>query len=180
MINRIFILACFIVMQVQVRAQIFQTQNGKIQFKSDALLEIIEAKTDKLRGAINVENRTFAFTVPVQSFKGFNSALQQIHFNENYLESDVFANATFVGKIIENIDFTKDGNYTVRAKGKLTIHGIEQERIIKSILVIKNGNLDIESAFTVLLQEHNILIPKIISQKIAEEIFVRIEAELSQ
>jgi len=122
-------------------AQIFKTIKGEAYFKSDAPLELIEAKSKKLKGVINSEKRTFAFSIPIQSFKGFNSALQRIHFNENYLESDAFSNATFTGKIIEKIDFSKDGVYNVRAKGKLKIHNIEQERIIKSKLEIKNGKV---------------------------------------
>jgi len=58
--------------------------------------------------------------------------LQKEHFNENYLESDKYPEASFKGKIIEDIDLDKDGEYEVRAKGELTIHGIMQERIIKA------------------------------------------------
>ncbi len=41
----------------------------------------------------------------VNSFKGFNSALQKEHFNENYMESENFPYASFEGKIIEDIDY---------------------------------------------------------------------------
>ena len=158
-------------------AQIFKTIKGEAYFKSDAPLELIEAKSKKLKGVINSEKRTFAFSIPIQSFKGFNSALQRIHFNENYLESDAFSNATFTGKIIEKIDFSKDGVYNVRAKGKLKIHNIEQERIIKSKLEIKNGKVLVSTNFTILLEEHDIRVPKVVYQKIAQEIFVSVEAE---
>ena len=63
---------------------------------------------------------------------GLTIPLQKDHFNENYLESTKYPNATFTGKIIENVDLSVDGVYTIRAKGKLNIHGIEQERILKS------------------------------------------------
>jgi hypothetical protein len=45
----------------------------------------------------------------MQTFEGFNSALQREHFNENYIESNRFPDASFNGKIIEDIDFAKDG-----------------------------------------------------------------------
>lgn len=156
--------------------QVYKTSDGGVYFKSDAPLEIIEAKSEKLKGAIDTNKKTFAFSIPIISFQGFNSPLQREHFNENYLESLHFKNATFVGKIIEKVDFSKDGKYTVRAKGKLTIHGITQERIIKSILEIKKGKLYVKSNFTVFLDEHKIRIPKIVHQKIAKEIIVRMEA----
>lgn len=156
--------------------QIYKTIKASAYFKSDAPLEIIEAKSSRLKGVINAENQTFAFSISIQSFQGFNSPLQQEHFNENYLESLQYQNATFTGKIIEKIDFLKDGKYTIRAKGKLTIHGVTQERIIKSILEIKKGKLYAKSNFTVLLDEHKIRVPKIVHQKIAKEIMVSIDA----
>ena len=60
----------------------------------------------------------------------------------------------------------------------MNIHGVDQERIIKSQVEVKNGKLTIKSDFTVLLEEHQITIPRIVYQKIAEEITVTIEAEM--
>ncbi len=157
---------------------LFRCENGKVHFKSDAALEVIQAKSTKLRGAIDPAKQTFAWTVEMSTFEGFNSALQREHFKENYLETDEFPKAIFQGKIIENIDFQKDGTYTIRAKGKLLIHGVEQERILKSQLELKNGKATIHSDFTVLLSDHNINIPRIVHQKIAEEIAVTVDAEM--
>ena len=159
---------------------IFSTQEGIIRFQSEAPLETITATSSLLKGAIDIKNRTFAFTVNIKSFNGFNSPLQKEHFNENYLESHIYEEATFIGKIIEKVDLSKDGEYTIRAKGKLNIHGIEQERIIKSQITINDNQFKIESFFTIYLSEHGILIPKIVSQKIAEEIKVKIECDLIQ
>lgn len=149
---------------------------GSISFKSDAPLELIEAESSQLKGLIDFSNGNFAFSVPMSSFQGFNSALQREHFNENYMESTKFPKATFAGKIIENVDPDKNGEVQVRAKGKLNIHGVEQERIIKSTLSIQDGRVQVMSTFTVLLQDHNIAIPKVVQQKIAQEIYVTIQA----
>jgi YceI-like protein len=172
---------CFLVFSTfKVEGQILKTINGKVYFKSDAPLEMIEAESKKLRGVIDLNNNTFAFTIPIQSFEGFNSSLQRVHFNENYMESHLFPNAIFTGKIIEKINYSNEGKYEVRAKGKLNIHGVEQERIIKSIIEIKDGNLIVKSNFTILLEEHQIRVPKIVYQKISKEIFISIEAEFQQ
>ena len=32
----------------------------------------------------------------------FPKALMQIHFNENYLESDIYPKSTFVGKVVSH------------------------------------------------------------------------------
>lgn len=159
---------------------IYVVRKSKIDFVSDAPLELIKASSDKLQGVIDPEKRTFAFTIQSVSFKGFNNPLQQEHFYENYMESLAYPDSKFEGKIIEQVDFKKDGNYAVRAKGKLTIHGIEQERIIKVDLRISNGIVYANTVFTVLLQDHNITVPRVVFQKIAEEIKVKVALEFER
>lgn len=155
---------------------LFKSVTGEVEFRSDAPLETIEAKSRSLKGVINADKRTFAFSIPIRSFEGFNNPLQKVHFNENYLESTKFPDATFIGKIIEKVDFSIDGTYTVRAKGKFTIHGVVQERILKSRIVVKGDSFTLQSYFTVILEEHDISVPKIVYQKIAEEIQVHVKA----
>ncbi len=145
---------------------------GQIRFASKAELELIQASSDKIQGLLDPAQNKFAFSVDIQSFKGFNSSLQREHFNEKYMESDKFPVATFSGKIIEDVDYTKDGTYEVRAKGELNIHGVKQTRIIKSKLTIAGDKIIIDSQFMVPLSDHNITIPQIVSQKIATEIEV--------
>ena len=114
----------------------------------------------------------------MKSFKGFKVPTQQKHFNENYLESDKYPQATFEGKIIEDIDLRRDGLYNIRAKGNLSIHGVVQERIIKCGLTIKAGMVNVKANFIVLLLDHNITIPKILSQKLASDIKVEVKTDL--
>jgi len=156
----------------------YRCENGKVQFKSDAPLEVIQAHSNKLRGILDPERKTFAWTVEIATFEGFNSPLQREHFNENYLETTRFPKAVFSGKIIEDIDFSQNGTYSVRAKGKLVLHGVEQERIIKVRLELRDGIARVHAEFTVPLADHDIAIPKVVYQKIAEEISVSVDAEL--
>lgn len=159
---------------------LFSCNDGWVSFKSEAPLEVIEAESKHLRGILDPEKQTFAWTVEIQTFEGFNNALQREHFNENYLESRRFPKASFTGKIIETMDFSHDGTYSVRAKGKLNIHGKEQERIIKSQVVIAGKRVKIQADFRILLADHDIRIPKIVYQKIAEEVQVVVQADLSR
>lgn len=156
---------------------IYLTEEGRVYFKSDAPLEIIEANSSELKGAIDIEKRTFAFQVEIATFEGFNNPLQKEHFNENYLETHEYNKASFLGSIIEKINLKENGAHTIRAKGKLKIHGVTQERIIKSRVQVKDGKLNIQSKFTVLLKEHDIAVPRIVHQKIAEEIQIVVEAD---
>src|SRR3954468_5948319 len=86
----------------------YYTNSGTIEFQSDASEELIKASSNALRTLMDIDKRTFVFKLSIRSFHGFNSALQQEHFNEKYLESEKYPEATFSGKIIEDIDFTKD------------------------------------------------------------------------
>jgi hypothetical protein len=149
---------------------LWRAENGVIKMKSDAPLELIAAQSNALRGIIDPQHKSFAFTVRINSFEGFNSETQQTHFLENYMEHRKYPNATFSGKFIEDIPFDQPGTYTVRAKGMLEIHGISKERIIKGTLMISPGQRDLKTTFTVPVIDHGITIPKIVMQKIAEEI----------
>lgn len=157
----------------------WKCNNGKISFNSNAPLEIINAKSPDLKGIIDPTTGNFAFSVQNKTFRGFNSALQEEHFHESYMESHRYDVSSFTGKIIEKVDFTKNGTTTIRAKGKLNVHGIERERIIQSIVDINGQQLSIKSTFMVPLAEHNITIPKLVHQKIAEEIQVTINANFT-
>jgi len=176
----IFSVLIFVIAELSAQQNIYHTRKSKINFLSDAPLELIKASSDKLQGVIDSDKRTFAFSIPTDSFKGFNSPLQQEHFYENYIEAKAYPFSKFDGKIIEQIDFSQDGNYSIRAKGKLQIHGVEQERIIKVKIRIVKGVVLADTEFTILLQDHNITIPKVVFQKIAEEIKVVVSAEFSK
>ena len=159
---------------------IFSTSSSTIIFTSDAPLGLIQASSNKLTGWLNPDTKQFSFSVNIKTFKGFKVFTQQKQFNDNYLESDKYPQTTFEGKIIEDADLHIDGMYSIRAKGNLSIHGVTQERIIKCNLNIKNGMVTARANFIVLLVDHNIAIPKILSQKIANDIKVEVKAELTE
>ncbi len=180
-LRKAFILLFFMVAlnaHANAPSYLYSVSSGTIIFWSDAPLELIKASSSKIKGVFNTDAKLFAFTMNVNSFKGFNSPLQQEHFNENYLESDKFPRASFEGKIIEDLDLKRDGLYNIRAKGNLTVHGVVQERIIKCELSIKNKVVSIKSNFTVLLADHNITIPKVVNEKLASLIKVEVKVEL--
>jgi hypothetical protein len=155
-------------------------EHGTATFQSEAPLEIIAAKSSALRGAINPETKSFAFSLNISSFQGFNSDMQRTHFLENYMEQKSYPQATFTGKLIEDITFNVPGTYSVRAKGMLDIHGVSKERIIRGTLIIKEGTAHLQADFSVPVADHGIAIPKIVKQKIAEQIAVSIDIEFVQ
>ncbi|MEZ4722423.1 MAG: YceI family protein [Flavobacteriales bacterium] len=169
---------CVLTLNFSTPSDIYIGKSGWVKFVSEAPLERIEAENSKVSAVINVTQKSVAFKVPIVSFQGFNSALQHEHFNENYMEVDDFPQATFNGKIIEDVDLTKVGTYKVRVKGMLSIHGIEKERIINGKVVVANDGITVASSFEVPLADHDIAIPKIVNQKISEVINVEIKSTL--
>jgi len=165
-----FLFFALVLSSFQTNPSIYVCRNGQVSFLSDAPLEMIKATTNSLSGAINLTDRSFSFLIPTKTFEGFNSNLQRTHFNEDYMESDIYPNTTFKGKIIEEVDLSVPGNYQIRAKGKMNIHGVENDRIVKCNLVVGGNKIIVKASFTVFLEDHNISIPSIVNQKIAEEI----------
>jgi polyisoprenoid-binding protein YceI len=158
-----------------VSQSILLTENVEASFFSEARFENIEAVSKSGTSAINRANREVAFKIPIQSFD-FRKKLMQEHFNENYLESDKFPNATFKGKIIEDIDLSNDGNYSVTALGKLTVHGVTTDRTITGKIVVKNNQIVLTSSFIVPVSDHNIDIPNDKISNISQNIDVKIKA----
>ena len=171
----LFLLLATVKVLPQGTDQTYICRNGHISFVSDAPLELIKASNEKLTGVLNANDRSFSFRVLIKDFEGFNSSLQRVHFNEDYLETELFPNSTFKGRIIEEINLSIPGEYKIRAKGKLNIHGVEIDRIVRCDLIVKNKQIDVNATFTVFIADHNISIPSILNQKIAKEIKVDVE-----
>ncbi len=175
---RILLAVVFLIIPASSQAQIYEMLNGKVHFHSNTPQELIRAESNNLRGAIDLSRNTFAFRVRINTFEGFNSPLQQEHFNENYMESNRFPEAFFTGKIIEDVDLRKEGLYHVRAKGKMQIHGVAQECIIDALVRSQNNRIDISSDFSVVLADYRIKIPRLVYDKLAPEIKVSVQASL--
>lgn len=159
-------------------AQVFVCKDALIKFTSEAPLELIKAQSSKASGALDASNKNVLFMVNIDSFDGFNSSLQKEHFRENYMETTKYPTATFKGKIIEDVDYSKTGTYNVRAKGIFTIHGIDKEKIVKVKILVKGKTIEVETNFEVALDDHNINIPKVVNQKIASMINVEMKGQL--
>jgi hypothetical protein len=169
----IFIL--FITVVVCEAQPVFSCKEGQVSFFSEAPLENIEAHSNGVNSFLNVSTKEVAFIISIRGFK-FAKSLMQEHFNEKYMESDKYPNATFRGKINEDVDFTKDGTYPVTSTGKMNIHGVEKEVTHKGTLTIKKKEINLTSEFNVAIKDYNITIPKLLFQNIADTILVKMNA----
>ncbi len=152
--------------------QLYATQSGETNFFSETPVENISG-TNKTVGAIlNTATNEIAVSMKMTAFD-FPNKLMQEHFNENYMESEKFPTGIFKGKIVEVIDYAKNGTYDVTAKGQLTLHGVTQARDFKGKLTIDNQKINLVCGFDVKLTDHKIEVPKLVFAKIAEVISVK-------
>ena len=157
----------------------FFTKTGKIDFFSSAPLEDIEAKNKTVTAVIDSKSGAMQFSVQMKGFE-FEKKLMQQHFNENYVESDKFPKGEFKGSIINNseVNYTKDGSYSAKVKGKLTIHGITKDVETTGTVKVDGGKLDIASTFNILLSDYEIKIPAIVKDKISNSIKITVDCKL--
>jgi len=160
-------------------AQIYISDQNTISFFSDAPLEDIEAKNEKVAGYINLKTGEIKCHVPIKGFV-FEKALMQQHFNEQYMESDKYPYAIFIGKFkdAKKLLNKENGNYQII--GDITIHGVKKpfEETVQVFFV--ENNLLGKTKFEVKVADHNIKIPKLVIKNIAEIIEVTVSLNLKQ
>ena len=152
--------------------QLYVTQTGETNFFSETPVENISAINKTVGAIFNTNTNEIAVSMKMNAFD-FPNKLMQEHFNENYMESEKFPTGIFKGKILEGIDYTKNGTYDVTAKGQLTLHGVTQARDLKGKLTIDNQKINLVCSFDVRLVDYKIDVPKLVFAKIAEVISVK-------
>ncbi|HXH98815.1 MAG TPA: YceI family protein [Sphingobacteriaceae bacterium] len=150
-------------------------KNVKTTLFSEAPLENIEAKSGTGISVLNPISGELQFVIPIRSLE-FNKRLMQEHFNENYMESERYPHAKFKGKIAEPINMEKNGEYPVNVTGELDVHGVKRQRSVKGIMKVQDKKISLSSVFDVKCKDHNIKIPQIVFQKIAENIRITINS----
>lgn len=150
-------------------SQKFKTANSEVHFFSSAPLEDIEARSTQATSLIDVTEKTIAIVIPMRSFE-FEKSLMKEHFNENYIESDKYPNASFKG-VIENWDDQLDQDSAV-AVGELTMHGVTRDVELTGLITQEKDRIKVDAQFSIVLADYKIKIPKIVWQNIAEEVEV--------
>jgi len=155
------------------------SKSGKIIFEASVpSFEEVKATNTNVTFVLNPATGEIASLALMKGFR-FKVALMEEHFNENYIESDLYPKATFKGKI-EGFDLS---SLTVNPKdfiirGKLELHGKSKDisttaRISKSI-----SGVSILSDFSVNASDFNIEIPSLVKSKLSNKINIQIAAVL--
>ncbi|SHI41705.1 YceI family protein [Aquimarina spongiae] len=153
----------------------FITRQGQVSFFSYTSVEDIEAKNNQVLSIIDISKNEIAVSMLMNAFV-FKKSLMHEHFNESYIESDLYPKATFEGNIID-FDPSETDTQTRMVKGKLTIHGITKEVEIKTTIEQVNGSFVLNGDFEVTVKDFDIKIPPILAPNIAKVISIKFKFE---
>ena len=154
-------------------AQRFSTDSLYVSFYSDAPLEKISAENRTgCSSWVDFGTDSVYVRVRIRGFSFPNKLMEQ-HFNEDYLESERYPYAYFWGKLVAPFPYTQLGTYAVGARGILEIHGVRKERVLTGVYeVLPDGTLKLTGKFFVAPADHKVKIPRLLWQKIAEQVEV--------
>ncbi|MFK5957391.1 MAG: YceI family protein [Lutibacter sp.] len=160
-------------------AQKLVSSKTHFKFFSSTPAEDIEANNYKAVGTIDTSTGAIVFSVPMQSFE-FEKALMQEHFNsKKFLNTKANPKAKLIGKIadLSQVDFGKEGSYTVAISGNLTINGVTNIVDEKATIVVQDGKIAFNSTLNVTLAAYEVAFKKgKPSTNIAKTVEVTVEA----
>jgi len=177
MMKTILLSAALFFFSSYLQAQdMFSVSKGEVSFFSHAPIEDITADNKQPGSMVNLSTRDIAVIIPVRNFK-FAKSLMQEHFNEKYMESEKYPMASFKGTIAEDANLTDNGEFQVTAKGIVSIHGVDKEMTLTGVWKRNGSDISLISDFKVALKDHNITVPKLLFENIAEIIDVHVALE---
>ena len=147
-------------------------RQGQVSFFSYTSVENIEAKNNQVLSMLDFEKGEIAVSMLMPAFV-FEKDLMHAHFNESYMESDLYPKANFKGQFIDLKGLAIEEKKALLVKGMLQIRGISKEKEIKVFLTkTKNGYL-LSGEFSLLVKDFEIKIPPILASNIAKTVSVK-------
>ena len=165
------IFALVLMYQANAQGKYF-TKTGYVSFYSHSIVEDIKAENTQVLCIVDEETGKITVKMLMRSFQ-FEKALMQEHFNENYIESEKYPKASFVGEIV-NYTPLKVGTNTVMVKGKLKLHGVEKVIHEKVTIIKSDAEINLLGDFMVDVADFDIKIPSVVKKNIAEKIKVNV------
>lgn len=159
----------------QIYGQKYYTKTGNLKFEASAeAFEPVAAEHTGTTAVLETTSGKLAVLALVRGFH-FRNALMEEHFNENYIESDKFPKASFSGLIEEFTMSALDEKESFDLAGKLTLRGKAKDVATKAMIKEEGSDIHITASFIVSPQDFDIDIPKVVREKIAEEIEISVD-----
>lgn len=152
----------------------YATKTGEIVFEASVpSFEEVKAHHRTVGAIFNTETGEFAALALIKGFR-FKVALMEEHFNENYMESSKFPKAVVKGRVKDfNISEVSINSGTHTLIGSIEMHGVVQELETEIQLKQEGDNLLLAADLVLFPEDFNIEIPKIVANKIADEVNVK-------
>jgi len=169
--KRLIILALLILpLTVSFGQQRMVARQGQVTFFSYTSVENIEATNNQAFSFLDLNTNEIAISMLMRAFV-FKKALMREHFNESYIESDIYPKASFEGTILD-FNPALDEAQTRIIKGKISLHGVTKEVEIKATFKRENNLVIMSGSFSMLVADYQIKIPPIVAGNIAKSIEV--------
>lgn len=152
------------------KEQLFIDRLGQIEFFSYTSVENIQAVNKTVRTIINPSQKKIAVEVLMRAFK-FKKSLMEEHFNESYIESDLYKKAFLEGVIVD-FDADLEGTQTRIVKGDFTLKGITKPIEVKTKITKTKNGYTIKGNLEVKINDYEIKVPSLLSPNIAKKIQV--------
>lgn len=175
------ILTIFALATISLTANAQKQTSSKthIKFFSTTAVENIESNNYKSVSVLDTKSGDVVFSVPMQSFE-FEKALMQEHFNsKKFLNTKENPKAKLVAKItnLDKVNFDKEGSYIANVEGDLTINGVTNAINEKATIIVKGGNVNLQTKFNLTLADYKVAFTKgKPSTNIAKIVEVTVEA----
>jgi polyisoprenoid-binding protein YceI len=152
----------------------FSTKKGRIKFVSPTDADV-SAINNEVSSKISATG-DIRFSLLFKGFQ-FKYAEMQTHFNEEYIETEKYPRASFTGTIqnIKSIDLTKEGKYTAKVVGTLTMHGVTKPVQTSATLIISKGKIAATATMSINMSDF-----KIDASAVTEKVDLEINCNYTQ
>ena len=136
-------------------------------------------KSDQLQGNINFETGKVNFKVPVKSIKTDKEKRDE-HMYE-LLEAEKNHDVVFDGKLIDDFNFDKKGNQSVRVKGDFTLAGTTREITIPIDLeLVSDNTIQLNASWSLFITDYGLERPSIVFLQVNDQHELNLDALLKE
>lgn len=150
-------------------------RQGNVTFFSYTAVENIEAANNQVVSIIDISNGEIGVQMLMRAFV-FKKALMEEHFNESYVESDIYPKLTFTGAF-ENMPETLNSPNSIIINGSMDFHGVQREVQLTARAEKKESTIILNGDFNVLIDDFAIKVPALLVPNISKEIQVTFRFE---
>jgi polyisoprenoid-binding protein YceI len=178
--KKTMVILTLIAFTIPAMAQQFTTTSAVVSFDATTPKDALpKAENKAVIGSLDKSTGALLFEAAVNNFSFPNEGIQK-HFNgEKWMNSSAFPKFSFSGKIdvLNKVNFTKDGNYTITISGNLTVKGISKPITAPATISITNGVVKASSSFPIVLAAYGISGGPIDGGKVSPEPMISVSAQ---